>query len=92
VTLLAIPLGLVVGLIVGAVGGGGAILALPVLVYFLDQPVGPASTASLIVVALAAGVGAGSLARHGHVCWRLALTFSAPPLRGRCSGRSPATP
>ena len=84
--LLAIPFGLVIGLIVGAVGGGGAILALPVLVYVLDQPVGPASTASLIVVALAAGVGAGSLARHGHVCWRLALTFSAPAAAGSLLG------
>ncbi len=76
--LLAIPFGLVIGLIVGAVGGGGAILALPVLVYILDEPVGPASAASLIVVALAAAVGAGSLARDGRVCWRLALTFSVP--------------
>ncbi|UGS38559.1 sulfite exporter TauE/SafE family protein [Capillimicrobium parvum] len=75
---LAIPLGVAIGLIVGAVGGGGAILALPVLVYLLDQPVGPASTASLVVVAVAAAVGAGSLARHGHVCWTVALAFSAP--------------
>ena len=85
-TLLAIPFGLVIGLIVGAVGGGGAILALPVLVYVLGEPVGPASTASLIVVALAAGVGAGSLARHGHVCWRLALTFAAPAAAGSLLG------
>ena len=56
---LAIPFGIVIGLIVGAVGGGGAILALPVLVYVLGEPVGPASTASLIVVAIAAGIGAG---------------------------------
>ena len=75
---LAIPFGIIIGLIVGAVGGGGAILALPVLVYVLGEPVGPASTASLIVVAIAAGVGAGSLARHGHICWRIALIFSAP--------------
>jgi uncharacterized membrane protein YfcA len=86
VILLAIPFGLVIGLIVGTVGGGGAILALPVLVYALNEPVGPASTASLIVVALAAGVGAGSLARHGHVCWRLALTFSVPAAAGSVVG------
>jgi uncharacterized membrane protein YfcA len=86
VVLLAIPFGLVIGLIVGAVGGGGAILALPVLVYVLGEPVGPASTASLIVVALAAAAGAGSLARHGHVCWRLALAFSAPAAAGSLLG------
>ena len=53
--LLAVPFGLAIGLIVGAVGGGGAILALPVLVYVLGEGVGPASTASLIVIAVAAG-------------------------------------
>lgn len=84
--LLAIPFGLAIGLIVGAVGGGGAILALPVLVYVLDEPVGPASAASLIVVALAAAVGAGSLASNGHVCWRLALTFSAPSVAASLLG------
>lgn len=83
---LAIPFGLVIGLIVGAVGGGGAILALPVLVYVLGEPVNPASTASLIVVALAAAVGAGSLARHGHVCWRVALMFSVPAAVGSLVG------
>ena len=76
--LIALPFGLAIGLIVGGVGGGGAILALPVLVYVLGAGVGPASTASLIVVAVAAAVGAGALAFRGHVCWVLALTFSAP--------------
>jgi uncharacterized protein len=84
--LLAVPLGLAIGLIVGAVGGGGAILALPVLVYVLGEGVGPASTASLIVVAVAAAVGAGALALRGHVCWRLALTFSAPAALGSLLG------
>jgi uncharacterized membrane protein YfcA len=86
VTALAILLGLAIGVIVGAVGGGGAILALPVLIYVLDEPVGPASTASLVVVAVAAAIGAGSLARHGRVCWRLALTFAAPAAAGSLLG------
>jgi uncharacterized membrane protein YfcA len=84
--LLAIPFGIAIGLIVGAVGGGGAIFALPVLVYVLGEPVNPASTASLIVVALAAAVGAGALARRGHVCWRLALAFSLPAAAGSLLG------
>ncbi len=85
-TALAILLGLAIGVVVGAVGGGGAILALPVLVYVLDEPVGPASTASLVVVAVAAAIGAGSLARHGRVCWRLAFTFSGPAAVGSLLG------
>ena len=84
--LLAIPFGLAIGLIVGAVGGGGAILALPVLVYVLGEGVGPASTAALIVVAVAAAVGAGARARDGHVCWRLALLFSIPAALGSVGG------
>ena len=83
---LAIPLGIAIGLVVGTVGGGGALLALPVLVYVLGEGVGPASTASLVVVAIGAGVGAGALALRGHVCWRIALTFSAPAAAGSLLG------
>ncbi len=86
VLLLAVPLGFAIGLIVGAVGGGGAILALPVLVYVLGEGVGPASTASLIVVAVAAAVGAGALARHGHVCRRIAAVFAVPAAAGSLLG------
>jgi hypothetical protein len=91
--LLAIPFGIAIGAVVGTVGGGGAILALPVLVYVLDQGVSSASTASLIVVALAASVGAGSQARDDQLCWRVALTFSLPAAvgtvaNGEVSGRT----
>ena len=84
--LLAIPFGLMIGAVVATVGGGGAILALPILVYVLDQGVSPASTASLIVVALGASVGAGAQARDGQVCWRIALEFSIPAALGAYVG------
>jgi uncharacterized membrane protein YfcA len=84
--LLAVPFGLAIGLVVGAVGGGGAILALPVLVYVLGEPVDPASTASLVVVAVAAAVGAGIPAREGRVCWGVALAFSVPAAAGSLAG------
>lgn len=76
--LLALPFGLAIGLVVGTVGGGGAILALPVLVYVLGEAPGPASTASLVVVAIAASVGARAPARNGHVCWRVAFALAGP--------------
>lgn len=84
--IVAAVLGLAIGLVVGSVGGGGAILALPVLVYVLDEPVGPAASGALVVVAVAAAVGAGSMARSGHVCWRIALTFAAPGAGGALLG------
>jgi uncharacterized protein len=89
--LLAIPFGLAIGLVVGTVGGGGAILALPVLVYILDEGVSSASTASLIVVALGASVGAGSQARDGQLCWRIALAFSVPAAAGAYLGTVAST-
>jgi uncharacterized membrane protein YfcA len=88
---LAAALGLAIGLVVGSVGGGGAILALPVLVYVLGEPVGPAATSSLIVVAIAAAVGAGSLAVRGQVCWRLAAGFAGPAALGALLGTVAAT-
>jgi uncharacterized membrane protein YfcA len=84
--LLAIPFGLAIGAVVGTVGGGGAILALPILVYVLDQGVSSASTASLIVVALGASVGAGAQARDGQLCWRVAVVFSIPAAGGAYLG------
>ena len=84
--LLAIPLGVVIGLVVGAIGGGGGVLGLPALIYILGEPVGPASTASLTMVAVGAGVGAGALALRGHVCWRIGLTFAVPAAAGSLLG------
>ncbi|HEX6117308.1 MAG TPA: sulfite exporter TauE/SafE family protein [Solirubrobacterales bacterium] len=84
--LLSVPFGIAIGLVVGAVGGGGAILALPVLVYVLGQGVGPATTASLVVVAVAAAFGAGSLARDGRIELRLAAVFSIPAAAGAYLG------
>ncbi|UTI66857.1 TSUP family transporter [Paraconexibacter antarcticus] len=54
----AVALGLVIGVVVGMLGGGGAILTVPVLVYVLGQDVHEATTTSLLVVAAAAGMGA----------------------------------
>ena len=83
---LALLFGPLIGLVVGAVGGGGAILALPVLVYVLGQPAGPASTASLIVVAVAAAVGAGMRVGDRQVCWRIAAGFALPAALGALAG------
>lgn len=84
--LLALPLGLCIGLVIGTVGGGGAILALPLLVYVLGEGVAQATTASLVVVAIAATAGAAALARDRQVCWRLAGDFAAAAALGALLG------
>ncbi|HEU5062221.1 MAG TPA: sulfite exporter TauE/SafE family protein [Solirubrobacterales bacterium] len=88
---LALIFGLAIGGVVGTVGGGGAILALPVLVYVLDQGVSSGSTASLIVVTLGASVGAGAHALHGYLCWRVAAAFAVPAALGAYLGTIAST-
>lgn len=72
---LAVPVGLLVGLIMGSLGGGGAVLTVPILVYAFQLTPHDATTASLIIVG--AGALAGSLAhgRAGRVRWREGLVF-----------------
>jgi uncharacterized membrane protein YfcA len=52
VPLLAIPLGLLVGLSLGALGGGGSILTVPALVHVLGQTPRAATTSSLVIVGI----------------------------------------
>ena len=84
--LLAAAFGLAIGLAVGTLGGGGSVLAVPVLVFVLDQSVPEATTASLAVVAGGAIAGALGHARAGRVCWRHAGSFTAAALPGIVAG------
>lgn len=73
--LLVSPLGLLIGVILGALGGGGSVLAVPVLVYAAGQDAKAATTTSLILVGIAALVGVGSHLRAGRVRVRTAAAF-----------------
>lgn len=72
-----VGLGLALGALLGLLGGGGAILAVPVLVYVLGVPVGEAIPMSLVVVAATSLVGVAPKVRLGRVHWRLAGVFAA---------------
>lgn len=72
---IAIVAGIVIGLSLGALGGGGSILTVPVLVYALGQAPQEATTASLIVVGITAITAAVGHARAGRVKWRAAGIF-----------------
>ncbi|WP_308014066.1 sulfite exporter TauE/SafE family protein [Streptantibioticus parmotrematis] len=76
-TVLGVVLGALIGLSLGALGGGGSILTVPVLVYVLGQPPREATTAGLVVVGVTALTGAVGHARAGHVRWRAGLAFGA---------------
>ena len=76
----AIPFGLAIGLSLGMLGGGGSVLAVPVLVYILGQNVHQATTASLVVVT----AGAVTAASPTH-----ATDASAGATQSRSSPRHP---
>ena len=78
--------GLFIGLSLGALGGGGSILAVPVLVYLLGQSPTQATTGSLVVVGLTAAVGAVAAGRAGHVRLGQGLTFGLIAVGGAVGG------
>jgi hypothetical protein len=79
---LALTLGAAIGLVLGMLGGGGAVLAVPVLVSVLGEDVHAATTGSLVVVGLAALVGGMRQASEGYVCWRVAGVLALAALPG----------
>jgi len=63
VILAALALGLLIGLALGALGGGGSILTVPALVYLLGLSAQEATTASLVIVGITAAAASVSHAR-----------------------------
>jgi len=76
VSVLAAGFGLLIGALLGLVGGGGGILAVPALVYGLGLPLAAAVPASLVVIGLASAVAVAPRARR-EVSWRLAAIIGA---------------
>ena len=72
---LALIAGVLVGLSLGALGGGGSILAVPVLVYVLDQTPVAATTGSLLIVGISALSGAVVAWRVGNVYLARGVAF-----------------
>lgn len=67
--LAALGLGLLIGLAMGALGGGGSILTVPVLVFLLGLSAQEATTASLVIVGVAAATASLSHGRAQHTRW-----------------------
>ncbi|WP_209374150.1 sulfite exporter TauE/SafE family protein [Brevibacterium renqingii] len=70
----ALGFGLIVGALLGLVGGGGSILAVPALVYGVGLSMSDAVPSSLIVVGASSAVAVLPRMRR-DVDWRLALTI-----------------
>ena len=84
--LLASPLGFLVGLSLGALGGGGSILAVPVLVFVAGQSPSAATTTSLVVVGVASLIGAYGHWRSGRVRVTIGVAFGLVGIAGSLAG------
>ncbi|WMX48181.1 sulfite exporter TauE/SafE family protein [Streptomyces roseicoloratus] len=94
VLVLALIAGAVVGLALGALGGGGSVLAVPALIYLLGFTPAAATTAGLIIVTATSAVALYAHTRDGHVAWKTGALFAAAGivpafLAGAAAGRLP---
>jgi len=83
---IAIPAGLLIGLSLGALGGGGSILTVPVLVYLLHQPPHAATAGSLLIVGITATAGMAAHRRAGRVRLASGVTFGILGVAGAYAG------
>ncbi len=83
---LAAVAGVCIGLSLGALGAGGSILAVPVLVYLLDQSPAQATTGSLVVVGVTALTGALTAIRAGNVMLGRGVAFGLVAIGGAAAG------
>jgi uncharacterized protein len=86
VLVLALPLGLLIGLSLGALGGGGSILTVPALVYLLGQSPVAATTGSLLIVGITSLAGMVAHARAGRVRVGQGLLFGVLGVAGSWYG------
>ena len=84
--LVAVVAGALIGLSLGALGGGGSILAVPVLAYGLGQSPAEATTGSLVVVGVTAVLGAVTAHRAGNVLLGRGVVFGLVAVGGAVAG------
>lgn len=88
---IGLGLGALIGVLLGLLGGGGSILAVPALVYGMGLDMEQAIPVSLIVVGTASAVGALPKIRAGQVQWRMAGMFAAAGIPATIAGSAVST-
>ena len=83
---LLIVLSFVIGILLGLLGGGGSILAVPVLVYVAKLSATDAIVTTLIVIGITSVIAVINYARHGFVCWKTGVTFGFAGMFGAFFG------
>jgi uncharacterized protein len=84
--IVAILSGSLVGLSLGLIGGGGSILAVPLMAYAVGLPPHAAIGTSAVAVAASALANLGGHARAGTVKWPCAVVFALAGIAGAAIG------
>src|SRR5260370_17117453 len=84
--LLAVLCGVLVGFTLGLIGGGGAIMATPLLLYVVGLQPHVAIGTGALAVSVNAFANFGGHARSGNVRWRCAIIFSVVGIAGAAVG------
>ncbi|MHA6794058.1 sulfite exporter TauE/SafE family protein [Pseudonocardia bannensis] len=71
----SLALGALIGVVIGALGGGGGVLTVPLLVFVLGLSAQDATTSSVLIVGVTSLVGVLLRMRGGLVRWRTGLAF-----------------
>lgn len=79
-TFLVLALAGIIGIILGLVGAGGAIIAVPILVYLMGIDQSVASGYALFTIAIASAVGAVPYVRRSEVHWPAVYSFGSVAL------------
>ncbi len=80
-------LAVLIGLILGFIGGGGSILAVPILVYILEVKPVEATAYSLFVVGIASLFGAYKHYKLGNIDFKVGAIFAIPSFIGVFASR-----
>lgn len=86
VEVLGLLLAVLIGVSLGLLGGGGSILAVPILVYAVGMAAKPAIATSLLVVGATSFIGALRHWREANVDVRTAVVFGAVSMIGSYAG------
>ena len=81
-----VPMGLLVGLALGGLGGGGAILTIPALIYLLGEPPATAAAGSLVIVLATCVIGLVPHLRDARVRLTDGFIFGALGILGSVMG------
>ena len=83
---MSLAFGALIGVLLGLLGGGGSILAVPALVYAVGLDMRQAIPTSLIVTGIASAVGVIPRIRAHQVQWRLAGVFAGTGIPATLAG------